>query len=162
VWTNWSSYGRYIERVWTFTRNYTNWKCATIEFTFCCHWGHVRVTGLACASTCHNRTVFVSVGEPHGVTLKLRQKAVTTGDNLATRTGIAVVVVVELRSAISQSFARCFCSSGCLVNGLSLSVFNIVRQEWFTSLVASFLVNVSLSSCCIGPRMFWLSPTVNP
>jgi len=66
------------------------------------------VTGLACASTCHNRTVFVSVGEPHGVTLKLRHRTVTTGDDLATRTGIAVVVVVDLRSAISQSFARAF------------------------------------------------------
>jgi len=51
------------------------------------------VIGLTCASTCQNRTVFVSVGEPHGVTLKLRHRAVTTGDNLATRTGIAVVVV---------------------------------------------------------------------
>jgi len=68
------------------------------------------VTGLACASTCQKRTVFVSVGEPRGVTLKLRHRAVTTGDNLATHTGIAVVVVIDLRSVISQSFARLFVS----------------------------------------------------
>ena len=75
---------------------------AVIEATS--EWLH----GLVCASTCHNRTVFVSVGEPHSVTLKLRHRAVTMGDNLATHTGIAVVVVIDLRSAISQSFARLF------------------------------------------------------
>ena len=59
------------------------------------------MTGLACASTCQNRTVFVSVGEPHGVTLKLRHRTVTTRDNLATHQ-----LILESQSSLSSNFVQ--------------------------------------------------------